>query len=64
MYRQLVDQLHLTIVSTSQMSITQMMDNVIVEDVAHILAADGVTIPQARDVHKWGLNTLNLLMAV
>ena len=42
------------------MSITQMIDNVTVEDVTHILAADGVTIPQARDVHEWELNTLNL----
>ena len=44
----------------SQMSIAQMMDNVMVEDVAGVLVADGVTITQARDVHKWGLNTLNL----
>ena len=60
MYRQLVDQLHLTIASMSQMSITQTMDNVTMEDVTRVLAVDGVTIPQARDAHKWGLNTLNL----
>ena len=60
MYRQLVDQLHPTIVSTLRMSIAQMTNNVTVKDVAHVLAADEVTIPQARDVHEWGLNTLNL----
>ena len=60
MYRQLVDQLRLTIASTSRMSIAQTTDNVTVEDVARVLAADGVTIPQARDAHEWGLNTLNL----
>ena len=60
MYRQLVDQLRLTIASTSQMSVAQTTDNVTVEDVARVLAADGVTIPQARDAHEWGLNTLNL----
>ena len=60
MYRQLVDQLRLTITSTLRMSIAQTTDNVMVEDVACVLAADGVTIPQARDAHKWGLNTLNL----
>ena len=42
------------------MSIAQMTDNVTVEDVARVLAADGATIPQARDTHEWGLNTLNL----
>ena len=42
------------------MSVAQMTDNVTVEDVARVLAADGVTIPQARDAHEWGLNTLNL----
>ena len=57
MYRQLVDQLHLTIASTSRMSVAQTTDNVMVEDVARVLAADGVTIPQARDAHEWGLNT-------
>ena len=60
MYRQLVDQLLVTIMSTSQMSIAQMTDNVMVENVTCILAVDGVTIPQARDAHEWGLNTLNL----
>ena len=60
MYRQLVDQLRLTITSMSRMSIAQTMDNVTVEDVACILVVDGVTIPQARDAHEWGLNTLNL----
>ena len=60
MYRQLVDQLRLTIVSMSRMSTAQMTDNVTVEDVTHVLVADGVTIPQARDAHEWGLNTLNL----
>ena len=54
MYRQLVDQLRLTIASTSRMSVAQTMDNVTVEDVARVLAADGVTIPQARDAHEWG----------
>ena len=49
MYRQLVDQLRLTIASTSRMPVAQTMDNVTVEDVARVLAADGVTIPQARD---------------
>ena len=42
------------------MSIAQTTDNVTVEDVARVLVADGVTIPQARDAHEWGLNTLNL----
>ena len=60
MYRQLIDQLCLNIASTSRMSITKTMENVIVEDVARILAADGVTIPQARDAHEWGMYTLNL----
>ena len=52
--------MRLTIASTSRMSVAQTTDNVTVEDVAHVLAADGVTIPQARDAHEWGLNTLNL----
>ena len=60
MYRQLVDQLRLTIASTSRMSVARTTDNVTVEDVTRVLAADGVTIPQARDAHEWGLNTLNL----
>ena len=42
------------------MSVAQTTDNITVEDVACVLAADGVTIPQARDAHEWGLNTLNL----
>ena len=42
------------------MSIAHMTDNVTGEDVACVLAADGVTILQARDAHEWGLNTLNL----
>ena len=42
------------------MSIAQLMENITVEDVTHILAADGVTIPQARDAHEWGMYTLNL----
>ena len=46
--------------STLQMSIAKMTENITVEDVACVLAVDGVTIPQARDAHEWGMYTLNL----
>jgi hypothetical protein len=37
----------------------QTLDNITLNDVARVLAEDGVTIPQVRDTHDWGVTALN-----
>jgi hypothetical protein len=59
MYRQLVNQLQLTIASTPRMSVAWTTRSVMLKDIAWALAEDGVTIQQARDATEWGQMTLN-----
>jgi hypothetical protein len=60
-YRRIVDESRLTIVSFPLVTTAQPSDNVTVEDVARMFAADGITILQVRDAHKWGQLALERL---
>jgi hypothetical protein len=53
-YRQLVDELRLTIASFPRVMTAQPSDNVTVEDIARLFAVDETTILQVRDAHEWG----------
>ena len=59
MYRTLVDQLRLTIASTTRFTMAWTSDNVTLNNIAWVLVEDGVTIPQVRDTHDWGVTALN-----
>jgi hypothetical protein len=57
-YRQMVEEMRLTIEATPRATTAQPSENVTVEDVARLLAADGVTIPQVMDAFEWGHSML------
>jgi hypothetical protein len=60
-YRWLVEERRMTIAPTPRATMVQLSENVMVEDVAAMFAADGVTIAQVSDTFKWGcLMLLNL----
>ena len=54
LYWHLVDELHLIIATTPHITLAQLSDNITIEDVARLLAGDGITIPQISDMFKWG----------
>jgi len=54
LYRHLVDELHLTIVTMPCITLAQLLDNVTVEDMARLFTGDGITIPQISDAFEWG----------
>src|ERR1700723_771302 len=53
-YQQLVDELHLTIATTTRMTMMEPSDNVTLKDVARLFVGDGYTIAQVRDAFEWG----------
>ena len=54
LYQCLIDNLRLTIAMTPRITLAQMSDNIIVEDVVRPFAGDGLTIPQISDTFEWG----------
>jgi hypothetical protein len=60
-YQQIVDKLCLTIMSFPRVTMAQLSDNIMVEDIAWMFAVDGITILQVWDAHKWGQLALDRL---
>lgn len=64
-YRQMVKEMRLTIEATPRATMAQPSENITVEDMARLLAADGITILQVMDVFEWGcLMLMNLASSV
>jgi hypothetical protein len=60
-YRWLVEERRMTITAIPRITMAQPSENITVEDVAAMFAADGVTIAQVSDTFEWGrLMLLNL----
>jgi hypothetical protein len=57
-YRRLVKERRLTIAAIPRIMTAQLSENVMVEDVAAMFAADGVTIAQVSDAFEWGRSML------
>jgi hypothetical protein len=57
-YRQLVEERRMTIATIPRVTTAQPSENDMVEDVAAMFAADGVTIAQVSDTFKWGHSML------
>jgi hypothetical protein len=57
-YRQLVKERRMTIAAIPRITTAQPSENVTVEDVAAMFAADGVTIAQVSDAFEWGRSML------
>ena len=62
-YRRLVEEMRLTIATSPRVTTAQPSENVTVEDVAQLLAADGITIPQVMDAFEWGHSMLQNLVS-
>ena len=58
LYQHLVDNLHLTIATTSHVTLAQVSDHTTVEDVVRLFTGDGITIPQISNVFEWGQTAL------
>jgi hypothetical protein len=58
LYRRLVAELRLSIVMEVRVTVPAPSENISVEDVARLFAADGVTIPQVLDAYEWGNSVL------
>jgi len=39
---------------TPHVTLAQMSDNILVEDMVRLFAGDGITIPQISDAFEWG----------
>jgi hypothetical protein len=52
-YRQLVEERRMTIAAIPRVMMAQPSENITVEDVAAMFAADGVTITQVSDAFEW-----------
>jgi hypothetical protein len=64
-YRQMVEEMRLTIATSPRVTMAQPSENITVEDVVQLLAADGITIPQVMDTYEWGRSMLlNLVNGV
>jgi hypothetical protein len=61
LYHHLVAGLKLSIAATTRVTAPVLSKNISIEDVAHLFMADGVTIPQVSDAHKWGTSVLRNL---
>jgi hypothetical protein len=61
LYRRMVTELRLTIATTSRVTSASQSENIAVEDVVRMLAADGVTIAQVRDTHEWAQSMLRTM---
>jgi hypothetical protein len=57
-YRWLVEERRMTIAAIPRITTAQPSENVTVEDVAAMFAADGVTIAQVSDAFEWGRSML------
>jgi hypothetical protein len=57
-YRRLVEERRMTIAAIPRITTAQPSENVTVEDVAAMFAADGVTIAQVSDAFEWGRSML------
>jgi hypothetical protein len=57
-YRRLVEERRMTIVAIPRITMAQPSENVMVEDVVAMFAADEVTITQVSDAFKWGRSML------
>jgi hypothetical protein len=64
-YRRMVKEMRLTIATIPRATMAQPSENVTIEDIARLFAADGVTIPQIVDAYEWGCSMLlNLVSGV
>jgi hypothetical protein len=58
LYCHLVAELRLSIAEMMRVTAPAPSENISIKDVACLFAADGVTIPQVSDAHKWGTSVL------
>src|SRR5882757_10291713 len=52
-YRRLVEERRMTIATTPRTMMAQPLENIMVEDMAALFAANGVSIAQASDMFEW-----------
>jgi hypothetical protein len=57
-YRQLVEERRMTIATIPRITMAQLSENIMVEDVAAMFTVDGVTIAQVSDTFEWGHSML------